>query len=63
MNANQFNEKWIEFKGELKQRWDKFTAKYLEQIEGFLDSFIVKERWPQLFGQHVPFLKWRLAVC
>jgi hypothetical protein len=20
------------------------------------------ERWPQLFGQHVPFLKWRLAV-
>ena len=20
------------------------------------------ERWPQLFGQDVPFLKWRLAV-
>jgi hypothetical protein len=22
-----------------------------------------QERWPQLFGQHVPFLKWSLAVC
>ena len=21
-----------------------------------------RERWLQLFGQHVPFLKWRLAV-
>ena len=21
-----------------------------------------EKRWPQLFGQHVPFLKWRLAV-
>ena len=20
------------------------------------------ERWPRLFGQHVPFLQWRLAV-
>ncbi len=22
----------------------------------------VRQRWPQLFGQNVPFLKWRLAV-
>jgi hypothetical protein len=34
MNANQFNEKWMEFKGELKQQWDKFTDEDLQQIEG-----------------------------
>ena len=42
MNANQFNEKWMEFKGELKQQWGKFTEEDLQQIEGFLDRFIVK---------------------
>ena len=42
MNANQFNEKWMEFKGELKQQWGKFTDEDLQQIEGFLDRFIVK---------------------
>ena len=42
MNANHFNQKWMEFKGELKQRWGKFTHEDLQQIEGFLDSFIVK---------------------
>ena len=44
MNACQFNEKWMEFKGELKQQWDKFTDEDLEQIDGFLDRFIVKVR-------------------
>ncbi|MDP3091846.1 MAG: GIY-YIG nuclease family protein [Nitrospira sp.] len=26
------------------------------------NKWIHKERWPQLVGQHIPFLKWRLAV-
>ena len=59
MNANQFNEKWMEFKGELKQRWDKFTAEYLEQIEGFLDRFIVKVRERYGYGEEKSeLMKW-----
>ena len=42
MNANQFNERWMEFKSELKQQWGKFTDDDIQQIEGFLDRFIVK---------------------
>ena len=42
MNANQFNERWMEFKSELKQQWGKFTDDDIRQIEGFLDRFIVK---------------------
>ena len=42
MNANQFKEKWMQFKGELKQQWGKFTDEDLQQIEGFYDRFVVK---------------------
>lgn len=51
MNANQFNEKWMEFKGELKQQWDKFTDEDLLQIEGFLDRFIVKVQERYGYGE------------
>jgi uncharacterized protein YjbJ (UPF0337 family) len=42
MNANQLNERWMEFKGELQQQWGKFTDEDLQQIDGLLDRFIVK---------------------
>ena len=42
MNANQFKEKWMQFKGELKQQWGKFTDDDLQQIEGFYDRFVGK---------------------
>ena len=47
MNANQFNERWMKFKGELKQQWGKFTDDDLQQIEGRYDRFIgkVQERY------------------
>ena len=47
MNANQFKEKWMQFKGELKQQWGKFTDEDLQQIEGFYDRFVgkVQERY------------------
>ena len=47
MNANQFKEKWMQFKGELKQKWGKFTDDDLQQVEGFHDRFIgkVQERY------------------
>ena len=32
----------MEFKSELKQQWGKFTDEDMQQIEGFLDRFIVK---------------------
>ena len=47
MNANQFKEKWMQFKGELKQQWGNFTDEDLQQIEGFYDRFVgkVQERY------------------
>jgi uncharacterized protein YjbJ (UPF0337 family) len=51
MNACEFNENGMEFKGELKQQWDKFTDEDLEQIEGFLDRFIVKVQERYGYGE------------
>ena len=45
MNANQFNEKWMEFKGELKQQWDKFTDEDLQQEKRAL------MRWADVWHQ------------
>jgi uncharacterized protein YjbJ (UPF0337 family) len=47
MNADQLKGKWMQFKGELKQQWGKFTDDDLQQIEGFYDRFVgkVQERW------------------
>jgi len=59
MNANQFNEKWMEFKGELKQQWGKFTDEDLQQIEGFLDRFIVKVQERYGYGtEKRELMKW-----
>lgn len=47
MNADQLMGKWMQFKGELKQRWVNFTDDDLQQIEGRYDRFVgkVQERY------------------
>jgi uncharacterized protein YjbJ (UPF0337 family) len=47
MNSDQFKGKWMQFKGELKQQWGKFTDDDLQQIKGNYDKFIgkVQERY------------------
>ncbi|TLY17349.1 MAG: CsbD family protein [Nitrospirae bacterium] len=47
MNADQLKGKWMQFKGDLKQKWGKFTDNDLEQIAGNYDKFIgkVQERY------------------
>lgn len=47
MNADQFKGKWIQFKGEVKQKWGKLTDDDLMQVEGNYDKFIgrVQERY------------------
>lgn len=42
MNADQFKGKWMQFKGELKKQWGKFTDDDLQQIEGNYDKFVGK---------------------
>jgi uncharacterized protein YjbJ (UPF0337 family) len=44
MNADQFRGKWMQFKGELKQEYGKFTDDDLQQIEGNYDKFLGKLR-------------------
>ena len=47
MNADQLKGKWMQFKGELKTQWGKFTDDDLQLIEGNYDKFIgkVQERY------------------
>ena len=47
MNADQFKGKWIQFKGDVKQKWGKLTDDDLMQVEGNYDKFIgkVQERY------------------
>ena len=47
MNADQLKGKWMRFKGELKQKYGKFTDDDLQQIEGNYDKFVgkVQERY------------------
>ena len=42
MNADQLKGKWMQFKGELKQQYGKFTDDDLQQIEGNCDKFVGK---------------------
>jgi uncharacterized protein YjbJ (UPF0337 family) len=39
MNKDQFKGRWIQFKGELKKQWGKFTDDDLLQIEGDYQKF------------------------
>ncbi|MBS0170685.1 MAG: CsbD family protein [Nitrospira sp.] len=47
MNTDQFKGKWVQFKGEVKKQWGKFTDDDLMQIEGDYDKFVgrVQERY------------------
>ena len=47
MNADQLRGRWMQFKGDLKQTWGKFTDNDLEEINGSLDKFVgkVQERY------------------
>jgi len=47
MNTDQFKGKWIQFKGEVKQKWGKLTDDDLMQVEGNYDKFVgrVQERY------------------
>lgn len=40
MNADQLEGKWMQFKGELKQRWGKFIDNDLRQNEGNYDTSV-----------------------
>jgi len=47
MNADQLKGKWMQFKGDLKEKWGKFTDDDLQQIAGSYDKFVgkVQERY------------------
>lgn len=42
MNAEQLKGKWAQFKGELKEKYGKFTDDDLKQIEGNYEKFVGK---------------------
>ena len=47
MDAEQLKAKWMQFKGDLKAQYAKFTDDDLKQIEGNYDKFVgkVQERY------------------
>lgn len=42
MNADQLRGQWMQFKGELKKKWGKFSDNDLLQIEGNYERFVGK---------------------
>lgn len=42
MNNDQLKGKWMQFKGELKKKWGKFTDDDLKMIEGDYEKFAGK---------------------
>jgi uncharacterized protein YjbJ (UPF0337 family) len=70
MNADQLKGQWMQFKGELKQQYGKFTDDDLKQVEGNYDKFVGKvqerygdkkdelmkwaDQWHQKLGQKTP---------
>jgi len=49
MNQEQFQGKWEQFKGDLKQKWGKFTDNDLKEIEGDFTKFNGKLQ--EIYGQ------------
>jgi len=49
MNQEQFQGKWEQFKGDLKQQWGKFTDNDLKEIEGDFNKFNGKLQ--EIYGQ------------
>jgi uncharacterized protein YjbJ (UPF0337 family) len=57
MNVEQLKGRWLQFQGELKKRWSKFTDDDLKQIEGNYDKFVGKVQ--ELYGdQKVDIMTW-----
>lgn len=42
MNAEQIKGKWLQFKGEVKEQYGKFTDDEVKQIEGNCEKFVGK---------------------
>lgn len=42
MNADQLKGQWMQFKGDLKQKWGNFTDNDWEEIGGSYDKFVGK---------------------
>ena len=42
MNAEQLQGKWLQFKGELKEKYGEFTDDEVKQIEGNCEKFVGK---------------------
>lgn len=42
MNADQLKGKWLQFKGDLQNKWGKFTDNDLQEIGGNYDKFLGK---------------------
>jgi len=42
MNAEQLKGKWLQLKGELKEKYGKFTYDEVKQIEGNCEKFVGK---------------------
>ena len=57
MNADQLKGQWVQFKGDLKEQWGKFTDNDLEEIAGIYDKFVgkVQERYGDKKSE---LLKW-----
>jgi uncharacterized protein YjbJ (UPF0337 family) len=47
MNKDQFSGSWLQFKGELKKKWGRFTDDDLLEAEGNYDKFlgVVQKRY------------------
>ena len=57
MNAEQLKGKWLQLKGELKEKYGKFVDDELTQIEGNCEKFVgkVQERYGD---QKDALMKW-----
>ena len=60
MNADQLKGRWMQFKGDLKAKWGKFTDNDLTEIEGNMDKFVgkVQERYGDKKNK---LMKWTAA--
>jgi uncharacterized protein YjbJ (UPF0337 family) len=50
MSADQLKEKWLQFKGTMKQQWGKFMGNDLQEDEQSYDK-IIGMRTPRKHGQ------------
>ena len=57
MNADQLKGKWIQLKGDLKEKWGKFTDNDLQEIGGNYNRFVIKAK--ERYGEkNRELMKW-----